>query len=61
MGLQFASIFIKIDLFLIGIYYFLDADVCILAYDVTDKATFDDLDEWMKMLKEGAPTDISNY
>ncbi|OHT12961.1 small GTP-binding protein [Tritrichomonas foetus] len=38
--------------------YFHDADACLIVYDITSKNSFEDVDNWLKELKEKGPAKV---
>lgn len=38
--------------------YFQNAVICVIVYDITDRSTFQALEEWYRIVKEKAPDDV---
>ncbi|VDI78109.1 Ras-related protein Rab-5C [Mytilus galloprovincialis] len=39
-------------------FYLRDADVAIVAYDITERNTFENINQWLRLLQESAPETI---
>jgi Ras-related protein Rab-7A len=46
----------------LGAAFYRGTDCCVLVYDITDKKSFDDLEEWRKeFINSGNPTDPETF